>query len=110
MPNCEICDKNEIRLKKRISQGNEHKICSRCYSIITKNMRDVKTKYTVSKENLENISASTPECHIKNIANNAVKGIPISKAAIVALRCATILTVATRNPLTITFSTNSIIL
>lgn len=77
---------------------------------ITKNMRDVKTKYTVSKENLENVSASTPECHIKNIASNAVKGIPISKAAIVALRWATILTVATRNPLTITFSTNSIIL
>lgn len=42
MPNCEICDKNEIRLKKRISQGNEHKICSRCYSIITKNMREGK--------------------------------------------------------------------
>ena len=40
----------------------------------------------VSNENFENTSASTPEKYIKNIAKNAVNGMPISKAAIVALR------------------------
>ena len=65
---------------------------------ITKNTGLVKTKYVVSKLNFAKVSASMPEYHIKIIARKAVKGIPIKRAAIVALRKAIILTDATNIP------------
>lgn len=77
---------------------------------ITKNTRLVKTKYVVSKLNFAKVSASTPEYHIKIIARKAVKGMPIKRAAIVALRKAIILTDATNNPDIIAFKKNSILI
>ena len=77
---------------------------------ITKKTRLVKTKYIVSKLNFENASASMPEYHIKIIAIKAVKGIPISNAAKVILRCAIILTVAITIPDINAFKKNSIFL
>lgn len=76
---------------------------------ITKNTKDVKTKYTVSKLNLAKVTGSTPLNHMNTIASSAVKGMPIRTAAKVALRNAIILTVATNMPEIIALSKNSII-
>ena len=51
-----------------------------------------------------------PAYHMNIIAKKAVKGIPMSNEASVALRCATVLTVATSIPDITAFNKNSIFL
>lgn len=74
MPNCEICEKNEIRRKTLIIKDEQNKVCPRCYSVITKylnigkntKMKDL-ARYNTSEE------TTVKQEHSKNKKSNRSK-------------------------------------
>lgn len=74
MPNCEICEKNETRLKRLVMKDEQYKLCPRCYSVIIKNLNIGKNtkmneleRYNTSEE------TTVKQEHSKNKKSNRSK-------------------------------------